>query len=261
MKKVMANCLGLFMLALFFQASAQKGKPVTIFQLTVYHFANSDQEARLDSYLKDALLPALHRKGFAKVGVFKPIANDTAADKRIYVLLPLANISQAGEWDNLVGKDAVYTAAADAYINTGFRDPAYGRIENILLKPFRLAQQLTPSGLSGDKTKQVYELRSYESPSEKRFRNKVHMFNEGGEIELFKRLNFNAVFYGEVIAGATMPNLMYMTSFSDMADREAHWKSFGEAPEWKKLIADPYYKENMNKNVQVLMHATAYSDY
>ena len=53
------------------------------------------------------------------------------------------------------------------------------------------------------------------------------MFNEGGEIDLFNKLNFNAVFYGEVLSGSSMPNLMYMTSFENKADRDAHWKSFG----------------------------------
>ncbi len=37
------------------------------------------------------------------------------------------------------------------------------------------------------------------------------MFNEGGEIELFKELNFNAAFYGEVITGSRMPNFYYLT--------------------------------------------------
>jgi hypothetical protein len=35
----------------------------------------------------------------------------------------------------------------------------------------------------------------------------------GGEVPLFVRLGFNAVFYGEVIVGSHMPNLMYMTTF------------------------------------------------
>jgi hypothetical protein len=48
------------------------------------------------------------------------------------------------------------------------------------------------------------------------------MFNEGGEIELFKRLNFNAVFYASVISGSRMPNLMYMTSYESKADRLAY---------------------------------------
>jgi hypothetical protein len=54
--------------------------------------------------------------------------------------------------------------------------------------------------------------------SEKKYWKKVEMFNEGGEIDLFSRLNFNAVFYAEVISGPTMPNLMYMTSFENMED-------------------------------------------
>ncbi len=60
----------------------------------------------------------------------------------------------------------------------------------------------------------AYELRSYESPTEKLYWNKVEMFNKGDEIGLFKRLNFNAmVFYGEVVAGSRMPNLMHLTDF------------------------------------------------
>ena len=39
------------------------------------------------------------------------------------------------------------------------------------------------------------------------------MFNAGGEIDIFTKLNFNAVFYGDVIVGSHMPNLMYLTCF------------------------------------------------
>jgi hypothetical protein len=50
------------------------------------------------------------------------------------------------------------------------------------------------------------------------------MFNLGDEIRLFKKLGFNAVFYGEVLSGAQMPNLMFMTSFNNMAAHDQHWK-------------------------------------
>ena len=87
------------------------------------------------------------------------------------------------------------------------------------------------------------------------------MFNEGGEVDLFKRLNFNAVFYAEVIAGSSMPNLMYMTSFENKADRDAHWKTFVDDAEWKKLSGDPMYQHNVSKADIVLMRAAEYSDY
>jgi hypothetical protein len=87
------------------------------------------------------------------------------------------------------------------------------------------------------------------------------MFNEGGEIPLFKRLNFNAVFYASVISGSRMPNLMYMTSYESKADRDEHWKSFMTAPEWKVLSGLQEYQGNVSRNEQIFLHATAYSDY
>jgi hypothetical protein len=86
------------------------------------------------------------------------------------------------------------------------------------------------------------------------------MFNEGGEVPLFKRLGFNAVFYADVISGSHMPNLMYMTSFENRAAREEHWKSFSADPEWKKLVALPEYQHNVSKAEVILCHAADYSD-
>ena len=99
--------------------------------------------------------------------------------------------------------------------------------------------------LKAPKNERVYELRSYESASEKIFANKVQMFNEGGEIIIFKRINANAVFYSEVIAGSHMPNLMYMTCYENKADRDAHWKVFSADAAWKTLSAKPEYQHNV----------------
>jgi hypothetical protein len=87
------------------------------------------------------------------------------------------------------------------------------------------------------------------------------MFNEGGEVVLFKRLGFNAIFYADVISGSRMPNLMYMTSFEDKASRDAHWKTFVDDPEWKKLSSMPQYQKNVSKADIIFLRPTAYSDY
>jgi hypothetical protein len=107
----------------------------------------------------------------------------------------------------------------------------------------------------------VYELRSYESYTEKIYRNKVKMFNDGDEVGLFKRLGFNAVFYADVIAGSRMPNLMYMTTFSNQAIHDEKWKSFREDPQWKKLSGMEEYQHNVSKNTIYLLRPTEYSDY
>lgn len=87
------------------------------------------------------------------------------------------------------------------------------------------------------------------------------MFNEGGEIDLFKSLNFNAVFYAEVVAGSHTPNLMYMTSFENKADRDAHWKSFVESPVWKKLSSMLIYQNNVSHIDIIFLQAMDYSDF
>ena len=87
------------------------------------------------------------------------------------------------------------------------------------------------------------------------------MFNEGGEIALFKSLNFNAAFYSEVIAGANMPNLMYMTCFENMADRSEHWKQFSSHPDWKKLSSLPEYQGNVSRNNISFLYPADYSDF
>ncbi|RYG43215.1 MAG: NIPSNAP family containing protein, partial [Chitinophagaceae bacterium] len=115
--------------------------------------------------------------------------------------------------------------------------------------------------LKSDKKDRVYELRSYESATEKIFANKVQMFNDGNEVGIFQRLGFNAIFYGEVLAGSKMPNLMYMTSFENMDDRNNHWKAFSADAEWKKLSALPEYQQNVSHIDIVLMNPATYSDF
>ncbi|MEP7106789.1 MAG: NIPSNAP family protein [Ferruginibacter sp.] len=231
------------------------------YQLTVYHFSTAEQQQLIEQYLKDSYLPALHRQQIKKVGIFTPIANDTAMDKRLYILIPVSTLQETVELQAKLSKDNDYRENGKSYLDAVYKNPPYNRMEKILLEAFPLAPFLTLPKLTGPRAERVYELRSYESATEKIFQNKVKMFNEGGEIALFKKLNFNAIFYASVLAGSTMPNLMYMTSFENVADRDAHWKSFGDAPEWKTTSAMPEYQNNVSKNVTIFMRATAYSDY
>jgi hypothetical protein len=80
-------------------------------------------------------------------------------------------------------------------------------------------------------------------------------------VDLFEKLEFNAVFYGEVIAGSHMPNLMYMTSFADMGSREAHWAAFRDHPDWLKLKALPQYQNNVSHIDRIMLRHTDYSDF
>jgi hypothetical protein len=230
------------------------------YEIKVYHFKTADQEVSIDNYLKNALLPALHRAGIKNVGAFKPIEQDTA-DQKVFVLIPFTSLDQIPALNDKLSGDKKYLADGKDFLDAPYTTPAFTRLESIYLKAFSHQPVLQTPQLKGARNERVYELRSYESYSEKIFMNKVHMFNEGGEVTLFKRLNFNAVFYAEVLAGDRTPNLMYMTTFENRAEREAHWKAFVDDPEWKKLSSMPEYQKNVSKIDIFFIRPTVYSDY
>lgn len=227
------------------------------FELKVYHLSNSRQEAVVDSFLRRQYIPALHAAGIYNIGIFKPIGNDTTADKKVYVFTAFKSLKQ---WESLKQGAIGPKGGGDGYVNAPYNKPAYTRIETILIKAFDEMTELRAPGLDAPKDERVYELRSYEGASEKIFKNKVQMFNAGGEIKLFSRLGFNGIFYGEVVIGSKMPNLMYMTSFKNMQAREEHWKTFSSDPEWKKLSAMPEYQNNVSHIDIVFLRPTNYSD-
>jgi NIPSNAP len=231
------------------------------YDIKIYTVNSKDQEARVEQYLKDAYIPAMHRLGVKTIGVFKPVATDSVAfGKLIYVLTPIKNLDQLVDLPKKLSVDAVYLSAGKDYIDADYKNPPYVRFETIVLQAFPEAPLLNLPKLNGSKSERIYELRSYEGHTEKIHQNKVRMFNEGGEVKLFAKLGFNAMFYGQVVAGNRMPNLMYMTTFENKAERDAHWKAFGSSPEWIKLKAEPQYLNNMLKNTSYFMFPTEYSD-
>ncbi|MGZ3882305.1 MAG: NIPSNAP family protein [Flavisolibacter sp.] len=264
MKLVFRSILvGVIVLSVTFLLSWQnnKSKEREFYQLTVYHFSTTAQEKLLDNYFQSALLPALHRVGVRNVGVFKSWANDTTADKLVYVFVPLHSLDDLVKHKEQLKKDAVYNNAASDYLNADPKNPAYTRMETIVLRAFPLAPQMQLPSLQSAKSSRVYELRSYESATEKKFESKVKMFNEGDEIAIFRRLNFNPIFYSEVVAGSKMPNLMYMTSFENRQDRDAHWKTFGSDSAWKKLSGLTEYQGNVSHIDINFLYPADYSDF
>jgi hypothetical protein len=259
MKKKLAILFSICILVCGYTAKSQKARE--FYQITVYHFITADQQNAIDMYLKDAFLPALHRRGIKNIGVFKPLSNDTATDKRIYIVTPLKNVQEVSTLASRLLEDQQYLQNGKSYLDVAYNNAPYLRMENIILQAFQLAPKMNVPKLTSTKALRIYELRSYEGPTEKLYRSKVEMFNQGGEVSLFDRLKFNAVFYGEVIAGCRMPNLMYMTSFENQEDRDTHWKTFGQDPEWKRLSALPQYQKNVSRSDIILMHAADYSDY
>lgn len=258
-KSLLLLSIALFLAPQFIWSQSKKQRE--FYQLTVYHYNTVDQEKVLDNYLQSALIPALHSMKIKSVGVFKAIANDTSTNKTMYVFIPLKSLNVVDEINTKLMKNVQFNANNKEYADVVYNKPAYSRKETILLKAFPLAPVMKLPKLKSPKNQRVYELRSYESASEKIFRNKVHMFNEGGEMDIFTKLNFNPVFYSEVVAGGKMPNLMYMTTFENKEDREAHWDAFRVHPDWKQMSALPEYQNNVSHIDITFLRPADYSDF
>ncbi|MDP4284485.1 MAG: NIPSNAP family protein [Bacteroidota bacterium] len=253
----------LFLIVMMFTISSLAygaKSPHDFYQFKVYHLKNNDQVSQVDQYLESAYLPALHRLGIKNIGVFKPIANDTAAVKLIYVLIPFKSTDEWKKLDGRLAKDAAYLASAKSFIEAPSDKAPFERIESILLDAFSAQDHLLlPGSQNPDR---VFELRSYESPTWHLAGKKMAMFNKD-EIKIFNRLHFNPVFYGEVVSGSRMPNLMYMPVFKSVEDRNAQWKVFGSDPKWKEISTDPFNENKVSVSHidSILMHSTPYSDY
>lgn len=263
------SCIALFLTGLLFTACSTASKtPKTAaqgdyYELRTYHIKNKAQVQLVDNYLQQAFLPTLHRAGWSNIGVFKPVESDTAnAGKRIFVLIPARSLEALAQLPQILQNDKQHEAAGAAYWNATNDNPPYQRMETSWMTAFSGSPRLSVPDLKTPRSERIYEIRSYESATEKLYVNKVHMFNVADEIGLFRRLGFNAVFYGSVLSGAHMPNLVYMICFDNTAARDAHWNAFVDSPEWKTMTALPEYKpRNVSKIDSYLLHPTGYSDY
>ncbi|MES2649495.1 MAG: NIPSNAP family protein [Bacteroidota bacterium] len=261
MEKARVQWLLMLVMILPLSLNAQKKNSKVdrdFYEVTIFHFTKDSQATTIGNYLEKELMPALHSQQLI-AGVFQPIANDTALDKKIFLIVQHASWNDINRAKNKL--KAVDGNVNELFHNAPYASPAYARKELMIAEAFPMATKLMRPKLNAPLTDRIYEWRSYESATDAKFINKVKMFNEGGEVALFKRLNFNAIFYASVVAGGRMPNLIYMTSFETIEDRNAHWKTFGADAEWKKLSSLPEYQNNVSKADIILMKAMPYSDF
>jgi hypothetical protein len=230
------------------------------YQLKIYRYDTADQESRLDRYLGEAYLPALHRAGISNVGVFKLRDQGNSLSNAIFLLIPFPSLKDFDRLPGLLKTDNEYLDAGSDYIESAYDRPPFTRIESILLKAFSGSPMITLPDLDSPREERVYELRSYQSATEQLFERKVEMFNEG-ESELFRKLGFNPVFFGEVLSSSDMPHLVYMVAHADTTTQQVHWNDFRVHPEWKDMTRIERYQNTVLHIDMYLLYPTAYSDY
>ncbi len=254
------NNTALFIIGLLMLTISGVAAERNIYQIKIYNLENAQQEQGLDKYLKDAFIPAMHRAGISKVGVFKPVEEHENAGKLVYVFIPFKSIDEFEKLEPKLSKDKKYQKDGSDYIDATYDNAPYARIESILLRAFKTMPEFGVPKHSTPPSERIYELRSYQGATEKYYQKKVQMFTDGGESQLFMDLGFQPIFFGEVISGAMMPNLMYLTTFEN---KEAHtklWDAFRIAPLWQTLKADKQYANTVSHIDKYYLHPTNYSD-
>ncbi|SEN78086.1 NIPSNAP protein [Mucilaginibacter gossypiicola] len=237
------------------KATEPAPKTAEYYELRVYSLKNVEQQKIVEGYWKDIAIPALNNLGVKHVGVFNEFKPD--AQTRLFVLIPFNSLNHFSTVTESFDSDTKLQAKGAAYLNAPAAAPAYERIESSLLKAFVHMPHLE----APENKTRIFELRQYQSATEAAGKKKIEMFNDEGEIDVFKRLGFKPVFWGETVIGPQRPNLTYMITFDDLEAKSAHWKAFGSDPEWKKISAMPEYADALlvSKITSTMLVPTVYS--
>ena len=202
------------------------------FSLINYAFESLAQRKRFVSQLASNIIPRLNEQGVVHVGAFE----ESDRIGSIYLVLPHQTIDASVavrdggpiEFGNReashLGMDSTYVTASSSLLRSLDFMPGFEMPIN------------TPT--------RVFQLRTYENPTEIARQKKIQMFRDG-EFEIFRRVGLAPVFFTETLFGTGLPNLTYMLSFDDMIALESAWSRFVKDSEWKTMIERPDYSDDL----------------
>jgi len=216
---------------------AAQTKTRQIYEIRRYRVRVGAQRDALRGYFGTALVPALNRLGLTPIGVFDAFVGEGPTS---VVLIPHPSADSVLTLGQRLLADAGYRDAAAQWLGASAEQPAFERIENSVLRAFEGFPSLELPDASKPR---LFELRRYEQPTDLASLKKIEMFDSGGELEIFRKVGFRPVFFGQTLVGTRLPNFEYMLAFNDMAEREAAWQRFRTDVEWKVLSAKPEYMD------------------
>lgn len=203
-----------------------------IIELRYFRMRSGPQVARTTDYLRKGWLPAAQRAGVGPVGFFNAVV--APGSPFILSVASFPNAAALAELPRKLAADKEFQSAVDEYNS----EPGYQRMDNSLLLAFPSVPSVAPPPAEPSRAPRVFELRTYESPTDTTLARKVKMFGDG-EIAAFHRSGMLPVFFATGVVGRNLPNLTYMLAFDDLAARDKAWSAFGKDPGWQKLRATP----------------------
>lgn len=248
--------LGMMGYSPFVSAKSSKKDVQTYIELIKYKLLTGKKKNSVRDFYRDVAIKALNKAGVSPVGVFD--VKYGKSDPSLYVVLQHESLESFASYPQKLLQDQQYVRKGKEFLEASLSDPSYMRKESTLLRSFKNMPEVeVPKSLVGKD--HIIEVRTYESHSYNYAQKKIQMFNEGGEIDIFKKTGLNPVFFGETIIGQDMPNLTYMLAFENMEARDSNWKKFVNHPDWKKLSKDPEYNDTVSNITDIILRPTSFS--
>ena len=228
--------------------AADSDKP-QYYEVRVYTTTSVEQQQRVSDYWQNAGVPAYNRMGIQPIGVFTELQD--SATNHIYVVIPYDSLEIFAASPGKLAADTNYQQAAAEYLSVTKANAAYERFESSLLVAFEGQKHLAVPAVKPN----IFELRTYLSPSEDKGINKVRMFNSG-EIPLMKEVNLGPIFFGRTLIGTKLPCLTYLLSDESLEAHKQHWKEFNNSSIWKNLSNDPQCTNNVSAGISIMLKRT-----
>jgi hypothetical protein len=212
-----------------YAAQGTAAKKPGCYVLQHYRLQLGSQATRLADYLSKSYLPALDRA---------QAAPGLVLDAQLSEHLPQVTVIQAFEsseqlWSVRVklNADKALEAATDAWQAGSV--PPYESLTQELLEATNFAPEFVPLNPQ-PKAPRVFEMRIYQTHTQKELRGLVERFAEA-EAKILARAGSQLVMFGTTVFGNDKPNLTWMLAFEDMAAREKFSAAFNADPEWIKV--------------------------
>jgi len=209
------------------RATEAEERPVAYFESQTYRLQIGPEVGRLLGWLEKSALPILQKSGAGPVGVFTVEVGPS--NPAVLVLIHYSNLAQLEAAKFRLSESADWGTALTELEAAG--EPFY-RLDSVLLRATSFCPPLT-SAVPGESGHKLFELRIYESPTQKQL-GLLHEWFAGSVIDLFHLNGIHPVLYADTVVGPNQPNMHYLVPFENEDQRQKAWTTFHGSPAFAK---------------------------
>jgi hypothetical protein len=226
------------------QRNERGARRAQYYEFRHYKLTQGDRPQRMNQFASQRLIPLLEKHKFGPAGFFNVVFGEHTPS--LIGLLSYGSLAEREELWSKLGRDPDWQKAVTDL--EAAPEAPFARADSYLVRAASYAPELLAS--PKEQQPRYFELRVYRSPTERQLRALNERFG-GPEVRIFHRVGIHPILYGETVIGPGMPNLVYLTPFETLAERDKAWQAFGADPEWQKVR-----KESIERGGQVVQDSS-----